>query len=205
MNADRIEAAKTAILAASKSASARKASPAMNNDMVKPIPASAPAPANCAHEYSLGFTATFSDCKRRSQHDSERLAYRQSDNDRRHQSLAPAERVRPQGDAGVREGEQRQHQVARSRARVAQQTVGRRFEAIVNRVERPERRRRRTMSQHFSASRRLGGDDRARLRRQAVRSGGGRVGMNSARMTPASVGCRPLASTHAHKAKPTTM
>ena len=38
----------------------------------------------------------------------------------------------------------------------------------------------------------------------AVRFAGGRVGMNSARMTPAKVGCRPLASTHAQSATPTT-
>src|SRR5580658_7613212 len=45
--ADRIEAMKTAILAASKSASDQNASPAMNSDIVNPIPATAPAPASC--------------------------------------------------------------------------------------------------------------------------------------------------------------
>jgi hypothetical protein len=42
----RIDAMKIAILAAAKSAASGKASPAMNNDIVKPMPASAPAPAN---------------------------------------------------------------------------------------------------------------------------------------------------------------
>ena len=40
----------TAIFAAAKSSRTGKAWPAMNNDMVKPIPASAPAPASCRHE-----------------------------------------------------------------------------------------------------------------------------------------------------------
>lgn len=44
--AEPIEAAKTAILAAAKSAGAPKACPAMKSDMVKPIPASALAPAS---------------------------------------------------------------------------------------------------------------------------------------------------------------
>jgi Protein of unknown function (DUF1194) len=46
VTADSIEAANTAILAAAKSASAGNAWPAMNNDMVKPMPANTPAPAN---------------------------------------------------------------------------------------------------------------------------------------------------------------
>jgi hypothetical protein len=44
------EAANTATLAAAKSASAGKAWPAMNSDIVKPIPASAPAPTSWRHE-----------------------------------------------------------------------------------------------------------------------------------------------------------
>ena len=56
--ADKTEAMNTAILAASKSASDRNASPAMKSDIVNPIPPSAAAPANCAHEYSLGFSAS---------------------------------------------------------------------------------------------------------------------------------------------------
>ena len=44
MIADKIEAANTAIFAAAKSAATGNAWPAMNSDMVKPIPASAPAP-----------------------------------------------------------------------------------------------------------------------------------------------------------------
>src|ERR1700722_5034441 len=51
---DKTEAMNTAILAASKSASDRNASPAMKSDIVNPIPPSAAARANCAHEYSLG-------------------------------------------------------------------------------------------------------------------------------------------------------
>jgi hypothetical protein len=54
MSADRTEAANTATLAAAKSLDAGNAWPAMNNDMVKPIPANAPAPISCGHEYSSG-------------------------------------------------------------------------------------------------------------------------------------------------------
>ena len=45
-----IDATNTAILAAAKSVAVGNAWLAMNSDMVKPIPASAPAPANCRHE-----------------------------------------------------------------------------------------------------------------------------------------------------------
>ena len=55
--ADAIEAANTAILAAAKSVSTGNAWLAINSDMVKPIPASAPAPINCRHEYSSGLVA----------------------------------------------------------------------------------------------------------------------------------------------------
>ena len=51
------EAIKMAIFAAAKSAAAGNASPAMNSDIVKPMPASAPAPASLRQEYSAGFTA----------------------------------------------------------------------------------------------------------------------------------------------------
>lgn len=44
------EARKMASLAAAKSASSGKATPAMNRDMVKPMPPSAPAPHNWRHE-----------------------------------------------------------------------------------------------------------------------------------------------------------
>ncbi len=50
MTAESIEAVNTAIFAAAKSCAAGKAWPAMNNDIVNPMPASAPAPASCAHE-----------------------------------------------------------------------------------------------------------------------------------------------------------
>ena len=46
-----------AILAAANAAGAGNACPAMNSDMVKPMPASDPAPASCRHEYSGGLTA----------------------------------------------------------------------------------------------------------------------------------------------------
>jgi hypothetical protein len=52
-DADRI-----AILAAAKSPAPGKAWPAMKSDMVKPMPASAPAPASCRHEYAAGFSAS---------------------------------------------------------------------------------------------------------------------------------------------------
>src|SRR5262249_59003791 len=55
--AERIDAANTAILAAEKSAALGNACPAMKSDIVKPMPARAPAPANCRHVYSAGLTA----------------------------------------------------------------------------------------------------------------------------------------------------
>ena len=55
--AARTEAANTAIFAAAKSASSGNACAAMNSDIVKPMPASAPAPASCRQEYSSGLLA----------------------------------------------------------------------------------------------------------------------------------------------------
>ena len=57
MIAERMEAAKTATLAAAKSAGAGNAWPAMNSDMVKPMPASAPARKLARQEYSSGLLA----------------------------------------------------------------------------------------------------------------------------------------------------
>ena len=53
----KIDAANTAILVAEKSAALGNACPAMKSDIVKPMPARAPAPANCRHVYSAGLTA----------------------------------------------------------------------------------------------------------------------------------------------------
>src|SRR5215475_11952866 len=55
--AERIDAANTAILAAEKSRPLGNACPAIKSDIVKPMPARAPAPANCRHVYSAGLTA----------------------------------------------------------------------------------------------------------------------------------------------------
>src|SRR5688500_17737070 len=57
LSADTTDAANTAILAAEKSAASGKASPAMNSDIVNPMPASAPAPASCRQVYAEGFSA----------------------------------------------------------------------------------------------------------------------------------------------------
>jgi hypothetical protein len=82
----------------------------------------------------------------------------------------------------------------------AQWAVGRRLDPVVDGVERAQRRRGRPMPQHLAAVRRFGGDDGAGLRvLSAVRFGGGRVGMNNARMRPARIGCSPLASAHADR------
>jgi hypothetical protein len=56
--AERIDPAKTAILAAAKSDVSVSAWVAINSDIVKPIPASAPAPASWRQEYSSGLVAT---------------------------------------------------------------------------------------------------------------------------------------------------
>lgn len=50
MTTDTTEAPNTASLAAMKSLSLGRAWPAMNSDMVKPIPANAPAPMSCSQE-----------------------------------------------------------------------------------------------------------------------------------------------------------
>src|SRR5690349_16165270 len=55
--ADAIEPANIATFAAEKSDSTGNAWLAMNSDMVKPMPANAPAPINCRHEYSSGLVA----------------------------------------------------------------------------------------------------------------------------------------------------
>src|SRR6266404_5312824 len=54
-----LDAANAAIFAAAKSNGAGSACAAMNNDMVKPMPASAPAVASWRHEYSSGLVAQF--------------------------------------------------------------------------------------------------------------------------------------------------
>lgn len=53
-----IEAVKMAIFAAVKSAASENASPAIKRDIVKPMPASAPAPASCRQVYSGGLVAS---------------------------------------------------------------------------------------------------------------------------------------------------
>jgi hypothetical protein len=55
-----LDAANAAIFAAAKSDGAGSACAAMNNDMVKPMPANAPAVASWRHEYSSGLVAQFS-------------------------------------------------------------------------------------------------------------------------------------------------
>ena len=55
--AEGIDAARTAILAAEKSVALGNARPAMKSDIENPMPARAPAPANCRHVYSAGLTA----------------------------------------------------------------------------------------------------------------------------------------------------
>jgi hypothetical protein len=50
IRADSTDAANSAIFAASKSPGTGNACPAMKSDMVKPMPASAPAPTSCRHE-----------------------------------------------------------------------------------------------------------------------------------------------------------
>src|SRR5689334_14511724 len=55
--AEKIEVKNTAILAAEKSVALGNVWPAMKSDIVKPMPARAPAPANCRHVYSAGLTA----------------------------------------------------------------------------------------------------------------------------------------------------
>ena len=57
MSADTAEAANTAIFAAANSSRKGNASAAMKSDIVKPMPASAPAPASCTHEYCGGLVA----------------------------------------------------------------------------------------------------------------------------------------------------
>ena len=69
--------------------------------------------------------------------------------------------------ARVRQREDRQDSVARPRAGVPQQPVGGRFESVVDRVERAQRRRARGRACSTSPScRGLGGDDGAGLRHQ---------------------------------------
>ena len=60
ISAEMTDAANTAILAASKSLGTLNDCPAMNSDMVKPMPASAPAPASCRQVYAVGFSASAS-------------------------------------------------------------------------------------------------------------------------------------------------
>ena len=56
--AETIDARNTAIFAAAKSSGSKQiACPAMNSDIVNPMPASAPAPSSCRHEYAAGLTA----------------------------------------------------------------------------------------------------------------------------------------------------
>ena len=63
----------------------------MNSDIVKPMPASAPAPASCRQEYSAGFTASRSrTASAEAPTQAERLADDQTGDDGEHQRLVAA-------------------------------------------------------------------------------------------------------------------
>ena len=122
----------------------------MNSDMVKPMPASAPAPTSWRQEYS----------RRLDPPGPSRTA--SADAPMKPSGLpmtSPATIASISGpwppntsaddhDARIGQREQRQHDVARARAGVAQQPVGGRLEAVVDRVERAQRRHRRAVPQH---------------------------------------------------------
>ncbi len=172
ISADRIEATKTAILAAAKSGALGSACPAMNNDMVKPMPASAPG----AAELTPGILGrldrrTELHGKDRGDDEAQRFADDEARGDGGHQQLAAGEDVRGDDDPGVGQGEQRQHDIAGARAGVAQQAVGGRLDAIVDGVERIERRLRRAVPQHLVAMPRLHLEDRRHLAHQAPEVG----------------------------------
>ena len=78
----------------------------------------------------------------------------------------PAEHVRTHGDAGIGQGEDRQHQVAGARRDVAQHAVRRGFQAIVDRIQRLQRRFGRSVTQLFAAVSRLCRQDRLGLYRE---------------------------------------
>ncbi len=93
----------------------------MNNDMVKPMPARAPAPVSWRHEYSAGFTAAPSfTASTEAATRPKRLADDEPRDDGRHQQVVAGEYVGGDDDARVGEREQRQHDVARARAGKAQ-------------------------------------------------------------------------------------
>ena len=68
--------------------------------------------------------------------------------------------------AGIREREDRQHQVARARRHIAQQPVGGRFDAIVNGVELAQRRLGRSVAELLAAVAGLGREDGFGLQHQ---------------------------------------
>ena len=179
----------------------------MNSDMVKPMPASAPAPASCRQEYAAGFSASPSLHREpRGEHEARAACRRRARTmiASISSSWPPNTSVRDH-DARVREREYRQHDVARARRDVAQQPIGGRFEPVVDGIERAQRRRRRPCRSTLAAvaaPRRRGSASACAT--SALRSGGGRVGMNSASSTPASVACRPPACTQAHSTMPTS-
>ena len=109
-----MDAAKTEILEAAKSPAFGNACPAMKSDIVKPMPASAPAPASCLHVYTSGFTAmparTAAVAARRIPAG---FPTAQPSDDGRHEPAPTGEDLGVDRDAGIGEREDRENGVAR--------------------------------------------------------------------------------------------
>ena len=112
----------------------------MNSDIVNPMPASAPAPASCRQEYAAGFSAMPSFT---ASHDARMnpagLPMASPQMMAAISMPVAAEHFGRDDHAGIRQREDRQHQVTRTRRDVAQQPVRGRFEAIVDGVELAQR------------------------------------------------------------------
>jgi hypothetical protein len=83
----------------------------------------------------------------------------------------PADDLGRDDDARVRERENRQHEIARPRRHVAQQSIRGRLEAVVDRIELLQRGRRRPVPELLAAVARFRGQDRVGLRDERAEIG----------------------------------
>jgi hypothetical protein len=88
----------------------------MKSDIVKPMPAKAPAQASCRQLYSADLVAAcaYSRCGR--QEDADRLSYNEASDDRGHKPTTPNEDARVRRHVRINQREHRKDSVARQRA-----------------------------------------------------------------------------------------
>ena len=178
-----IEAMRMPILASSWRVPVSKASPVMNSDTVKPIPATAPTPAMCRHPAPAGSRASpRRTASQLNAGDADELADHERDGDSDEDVGRVGEGVGGELDAGVGQREDRHDDEARPRVQGVDQPVARRHRSADESGRGPDL----VGSQVVAVLEQV--DDLVGFER---RSGVGRAGVSSPSTTPAIVAWTP--------------